>query len=337
MMKKTFYFFMLILISQAVQSQDYITKKDSTKIEALILEINSSDISYRFYNYQDGPKITLTKSDIAYITNKNGAKTVFASPQQAQPTYYEPPQLKPSKQSDSSKIRMFTLMAHAGFVFNNRYVNVPYKDPDNGKTSGYSFSPASQHTTMSYQFGINALIGKSPFCKFVIGANYLRSFGGYNIHSSYQTTSNPPWTRGSEVYKVNSTSDFINILVGVRFTIAKKLHVENLMAINALVNNTNYYTGYKNTVVYTYASAPNYTVANTYTEISNETINYTHEKNLKNFYAITTTVSFCPRLTYDIKIKGQTFGIYTSYNIALKYRLPWFVAGIAYYPFKKLK
>jgi hypothetical protein len=339
MMKKTLYFFMLILISLKVQSQDYITKKDSTKIEALVLEINSSDIIYSFYNYQDGPKITLTKSDIAYITYKNGTKEVFIQQEKQPISLSELPKLKKSEIAKTTetvykpKHRVFApFMCHAGFVFNNRYANVPLKDPDYGMAAGLYYSPASQHTTMSYQFGFNFLLGRSPFCKFVIGANYLRSVGEYNIHYYANGGGSAPWTSYTDYYKVNSTVDFINIVGGVRFTIAKKFHIEHLMAINLIAKSSTRYTGYQNIHVYSYGSN-----GNSYTNISDETIYYTNAKIPSLGDVVGITVSFCPRLTYDIKIKEQTFGIYASYNMALNYHLPWFVAGITYYPFKKLK
>lgn len=320
----------------AVQSQDYITKKDSTKIEALVLEINSSNIIYCFYNYQDGPKITLAKSDIAYIIYKNGTKEAFIQQVKQPNTLTELPELKKTEKTESinkPKNRMFApFMFHAGFVFNNRYANLPLKDPNYGMTSSLHYSPASQHTTMSYQFGFNFLLGRSPFCKFVVGANYLRSIGEYNIHSSNQTTSGPPWTSTTEFFKVNSTVDFINIVGGVRFTIAKKFHIEHLMAINLIAKSSTTYTGFQNTRVYSYGSS-----MNSYVDISNETVYYRNEKIPSQTNDMGVTISFCPRLTYDIKIKEQTFGIYTSYNMALNYHLPWFVAGITYYPFKKLK
>jgi hypothetical protein len=339
MMKKTLYFFMLIHISLVVQSQDYITKKDSTKIEASILEINSSDIIYRFYNYPDGPKITLTKSDIAYIIYKNGTKEAFIQQEKQPNTHTELPELKKSEIAKTTeteykpKNRVFApFMCHAGFVFNNRYANVPLKDPDLGMTAGLYYTPASQHTTMSYQFGFNFLLGRSPFCKFVIGANYLRSVGEYNIHYSAISGGSAPWTSVTEYYKVNSTVDFINIVGGVRFTIAKKFHIEHLMTINLIAKSSTRYTGYQNTHVFS-----NGYTGNSYTNISNETTYYTNEKIPSQTNDIGITISFCPRLTYDIKIKEQTFGIYASYNMALNYHLPWFVAGITYYPFKKLK
>lgn len=320
----------------AVQSQDYITKKDSTKIEALVLEINSSDIIYRFYNYQDGPKITLTKSDIAYIIYKNGTKEVFIQQEKQPNTLTELPELKKTEKTESinkPKNRMFApFMFHAGFVFNNRYANVPLKDPNYGMTAGLHYSQASQHTTMSYQFGFNFLLGKSPFCKFVVGANYLRSIGEYNIHYSSISGPGPPWTKTTEFIKVNSTVDFINIVGGVRFTIAKKFHIEHLMAINLIAKSSTRYTGFINRNTSTYGSTMNSSVT-----ISDETTYYTNEKIPSQTNDMGVTISFCPRLTYDIKIKEQTFGIYTSYNMALNYHLPWFVAGITYYPFKKLK
>lgn len=63
-------------------SQDQLFKKDNTKIEVKILEINPTEIKYKLFNYEDGPIITVLKSDVALIIYKNGMHEVItASPE----------------------------------------------------------------------------------------------------------------------------------------------------------------------------------------------------------------------------------------------------------------
>lgn len=53
-------------------SQDQLFKKDNTKLEVKILEINQTEIKYKLFNYLDGPTIIISKSDVALIIYQNG-------------------------------------------------------------------------------------------------------------------------------------------------------------------------------------------------------------------------------------------------------------------------
>lgn len=58
-------------------AQDQIFKKDNTKIDAKILEINQTEIRYKLFTYQEGPTIVISKSDVAMIIYQNGSHEVF--------------------------------------------------------------------------------------------------------------------------------------------------------------------------------------------------------------------------------------------------------------------
>ena len=65
-----------------LSSQDQLFKKDNTKLEVKILEINPTEIKYKLFNYVDGPIITVLKSEVALIIYKNGMHEVItASPE----------------------------------------------------------------------------------------------------------------------------------------------------------------------------------------------------------------------------------------------------------------
>jgi hypothetical protein len=59
------------------KAQDIITKNDSSKVTATVLEINPTDIKFKLFDYTDGPKITTRKSEIAYIVYRNGVVERF--------------------------------------------------------------------------------------------------------------------------------------------------------------------------------------------------------------------------------------------------------------------
>lgn len=58
-------------------AQDELFKKDNTKLEVKILEISPTEIKYKLFTYQDGPIITILKSDVALIIYKNGVHEVI--------------------------------------------------------------------------------------------------------------------------------------------------------------------------------------------------------------------------------------------------------------------
>jgi len=58
-------------------SQDIITKNDSVKIEAKIIEVGLNAIKYKKFSNQDGPVYVISKSDIHDILYKNGEQDIF--------------------------------------------------------------------------------------------------------------------------------------------------------------------------------------------------------------------------------------------------------------------
>jgi hypothetical protein len=84
-MKTITFFFATFLCTGKLDAQDIITKADSSKVVASIAEITPTQVKYKLFNYEDGPLITSNRSEIAYITFKNGMterfpKTVIVNP-----------------------------------------------------------------------------------------------------------------------------------------------------------------------------------------------------------------------------------------------------------------
>ncbi|MBI3519864.1 MAG: hypothetical protein HY062_10970 [Bacteroidetes bacterium] len=83
-------FLLLITMAGAGFAQDQLFKKDNTKLEVKILEINPSEIKYKLFTYQDGPTISVAKKDVALIIYQNGVHEVINTPE-AQPAATEVP------------------------------------------------------------------------------------------------------------------------------------------------------------------------------------------------------------------------------------------------------
>jgi hypothetical protein len=67
----------LVLTTTVSLSQDTILKKTGEEISARVLEVGNAEIVYKEFSNQEGPLLTLLKSDIFMIRYQNGAKDLF--------------------------------------------------------------------------------------------------------------------------------------------------------------------------------------------------------------------------------------------------------------------
>lgn len=58
-------------------AQDLLIKRDSSKIEVKIVEINPTEISYKLFSYLDGPLIVIHKNEVHEIIFQNGQHETF--------------------------------------------------------------------------------------------------------------------------------------------------------------------------------------------------------------------------------------------------------------------
>ena len=213
---------------------------------------------------------------------------------------------------------------HAGVVVNNTYSNLSwydsgtkYRDDDNSR---YTYN-------CNINVGFNVLFGKNKYIKPIININYLRSRGDFEIKDSYGN--NPTYQTD-----LNYTSkiDFINFTTGLRFVLFRHLCIEPLASFNLIAKADVRYTGTKQHTETYVAGYPLYYATREVVEFyNNEKTSGPDDKPMGN------TFSFCPRISYEFNIKQQPVGVYVSYNFSSRYYLPWCMAGIIYYPFKKLR
>lgn len=67
----------LFSLSTIGYAQDQLFKKDNSKVEVKILEINQTEIKYKLFTYQDGPTISIAKKEVALIIYQNGVHEVL--------------------------------------------------------------------------------------------------------------------------------------------------------------------------------------------------------------------------------------------------------------------
>ncbi len=69
----------LCILGSNLLAQDIITTKLGDEIKAKIIEINPKEIIYKKFDYQSGPTIIISKSDVFMIKYPNGSKDVFTN------------------------------------------------------------------------------------------------------------------------------------------------------------------------------------------------------------------------------------------------------------------
>ncbi len=324
----------LLLLTVKVFGQDILVKKDSSKIEAKLLEIRPTEIKYKYFNYQEGPTLIINKNEVAYIVYANGQTEIFSlipeQPKIEQANSYINSYLIEKNHKDSLRKRSrvgdyIKFNIQAGIVINNSYSNLQRRQNESSQTTRTEYSRTNKSDyNYNVNIGVNFLFGKNDYIKHVIGINYLRSKGEFNYNYSFGG-----YTSYKTDFRYTSKIDFINFVTGLRFAIGKHLFIEPLASFNLIAKADVRYSGTQTTTHITGGPSP---------YISSTEIEYfDNVKTEAERKEIVHTVSLCPRVSYEFKVKQQTLGVYASYNIAYRFRLPWYMVGVTYYPFKKLR
>jgi hypothetical protein len=61
-------------------AQDQLFKKDNSKTAVKVLEVTPGEVKYKLFTYQDGPTITVPKSEVALIIYQDGTHETFPAP-----------------------------------------------------------------------------------------------------------------------------------------------------------------------------------------------------------------------------------------------------------------
>lgn len=320
------YLFLYLFLTTKLFCQDVLVKKDSSKIDVKLLVVRHNELKYKLFSYQDGPDIIISKKEVAYIIYSNGAKELFNSIEKpiTDNVFVNPTLPKGSARKPDSIGNYIKFNIQLGAMMQSLSSNYMRREPTPSKTSEESYSASNNNYEYTYNFGFNFLFGNNPYIKHVIGVNYLRSTGEYDY--SY---SQGGYTSYYQDFHYTSKIDFINVVTGLRLKVFNKLYIEPLVSFNILANSNVRYSGTATTKYI--SSGPTPTIYKTETE------SFTNQKVSAERSGINSTISLCPKISYDFNLKKQTLGIYISYNLAYQFRLPWMMAGITYYPFKKLK
>lgn len=300
----------ILIFYHNLLAQDFIIKRDSSIVEAKVLEVSSNYIKFQIKNVTTVLIEEIAPNDIAYIKYKNGYIEKFNYLPTIKPHF---PEIEHQKLSD-----FITCNVQLGCVVNHIYSNLPKEFNEGGHISRREFNEVSSHTYYTNAtIGINLLFGKSPYIRAVLGVNYLRSHGRFN----YDYYAAGPDEKYHLHLAYNSKVDYMNIVSGLKFPIGKHLYVLPLVAINMPI--------YINEQIYGYETHDNY-VTTTFKEIPP-----TKAGRMERITEL--TFSLCPKINYELMLGKHRVGLFASYNMAYQYKLPWYTFGFIYYPFKLLR
>lgn len=181
-------------------AQDQLFKKDNSKTDVKVLEVTPTEIKYKLFTYQDGPIITVLKSEVALIIYQNGAHETFNTPApQSQPVlvYTTDPgriRAKQRQYEDSMK-----LARYREAISTKNLVSLNLMEPLNG-SFGISYLreffdglfhvyvPLSAGFSEPYFNQLNNTVFGSPYYNGVANLKFDRkSFEGglgFHIHTS---------------------------------------------------------------------------------------------------------------------------------------------------------
>ncbi len=70
----------MIIFASVCSAQDIIVKKDGSTIQAKVISVSSTEVTYKKFDNQTGPTYTISIKDLQCINYENGTKDTFVSP-----------------------------------------------------------------------------------------------------------------------------------------------------------------------------------------------------------------------------------------------------------------
>ncbi|MCF6185306.1 MAG: hypothetical protein L3J56_11930 [Bacteroidales bacterium] len=134
----------LVVFSVIGLSQDIITKYDSAKIEAKIIEVNLNTVKYKKYSNQDGHVYVINKSDIHDILYKNGDRDIFTKEDNSVSSaldFKENKELLNTLAAKGNRVYIDTINKNAAIHAKRKLKNLGYwKITDNKKLADFILS-----------------------------------------------------------------------------------------------------------------------------------------------------------------------------------------------------
>jgi len=102
-MKKIIVVLTIMLLSSISFAQDVLTKKTGEEIQSKVIEITTTEITYKIFEDLNSPLLTILKSEVLMIRYENGTKDVFTDEKKIETASFTNGDPFAQGQSDASK------------------------------------------------------------------------------------------------------------------------------------------------------------------------------------------------------------------------------------------
>lgn len=323
----------LFLIFQfcSVYGQDTIVKRDHSRLAVRLIEVNTETLTYKRFDYPNGPLIILEKKEVEAVIYQNGLREEFNQAEPEWKTVYPDTlimsplyALREKRAKEGSGLM---LSFNGALIINGSYSNKPYRDspesPGHGSSSSYYSRPGKEYYTAGFSLGASLLSGKNEYVKRIIALQYTQSHAEFNYNYSYidREKSNMYATySGKTELTYKNTSHFVSLMGGFRFKIVKGFYLETCVALHVNAYSKNRING-----LITQKNGPD------------PTSYHAVKDSVSGFTQVHAALALIPKASYEFEAGKQKMGVYVSYNLSLVHRLPWRTFGVSWYPFKKLR
>lgn len=316
-----------------VFAQDTLVQTNGARLAVQLLQEQAETIQYRRFDYPDGPLFTISRTEVAELIYRDGSRKVMTRPVDSQKTSDPGPGVVnvpeythaggEEEQEEAGRQVSFQFAA----VLNGSYGNKPRRDAEEAVGHGSSASsysrPGKEYYKTGFSAGIQVLLGRSAYVKGLAGIQYTFSQADFNYNSSYiDRSKSSPYETYSVRTELNykNNSHFIGLIGGIHVRVFKGFYIESALALHGCVASHNRIHG-----VITYHNGASPT---TYHEVSDS---------ISGFRPVGVALAIVPKVGYGFKAGQQKFGVYAACNLAFKYNLPWYLFGLSWYPFSRLR
>jgi hypothetical protein len=223
---------------------------------------------------------------------------------------------------DSSAVKTkgsYVFDVNSGLIISNAISNFSQAENYN---KGYWQIP-NKPICLGYSGGVDLILGKKENAKHFFGVSYGLTNSTYaDEYDSHPFLQHyPVYDRHKLIYTKQYQT--IDLSYGAAFHITKKLNYVFAFSYSYVFKQMTTQTGY---VVSESYSPYGYQYDSTY---------YPMHQLPKSGY--NSYLSFRSKLSYDFSIGTSKFAAFVAGNLALRYRLPWIMIGLQYYPFRKMQ
>ena len=226
-----------------------------------------------------------------------------------------------------SKIQNLRINFQSALIANNSFSNFS-KGQSSNNSYDYGFTKNnSQPVCFGFNAGVEVVLGRAPRFKQLLSITYDLTNSLFNdyrvILQSYRYSDWQTWHEN-----ISRQVQFVNLNGGFLFNITKRLKLATMLSV-AVYTTRDITNGYyvDNIPIRPTGNGPYYN----FLPASSDTTKY---NNSKTIYKPGLEVSLKLRASYDVT---KYLSVFVQRNLGISYKAPWWMLGLQFYPFKKLR